>query len=244
MRIDIPAACREAIGIWRRDREPILAVAGFFFFLPNLALGLFMASGDPVRSGEPADRQALVDALQTYLAENAHWLLLQAVAELIGVGVLLVMLLDPARPTVGAALKTVFRRLPVLIVVSLLVNLAKAIGILAFILPGLMVIGRTFLVLPVLLAEPDRRFGAAMQRALAMTQGQVVPLVALSGLLYFSAQFVVLVLSGTAGAASSGGGNPVTMAMLAAAVSLVGAAMSVAFTLVRATVYRRLASNG
>ncbi len=242
MKLDIAAACREALGIWRRDRDVIVAVAGVFFFLPNFALALFLSRGDG--AAQPGDQQAMVEALQRYLVDNAHWLGLQAVAELVGIAVLLALVLDPSRPTVREALIAAFRRLPILIVAMLLVSAAKLIGLLLFVLPLLYVIGRAFLVLPVLVAEPQRRFGDAMQRAVSLTEGQVIPLLAVSGLLYFGAQLVVLLLSGTAGAISSGGGNPVTLAMLSAAVAAVGAAMSVAFTLVRVTVYRRLASKG
>lgn len=242
MKIDIGAACREALELWRRDRDVIVAVAGVFFFLPNFALALFLSRGDG--AAQPGDQQAMVEALQRYLVDNAHWLGLQAVAELVGIAVLLALVLDPSRPTVREALVAAFRRLPILIVAMLLVSAAKLVGLLLFVLPLLYVIGRAFLVLPVLVAEPQRRFGDAMQRAVSLTEGQVIPLLAVSGLLYFGAQLVVLLLSGTAGAISSGGGNPVTLAMLSAAVAAVGAAMSVAFTLVRVTVYRRLASKG
>ncbi len=244
MRIDIAAACREALGIWRRDRDVMVAVAGVFFFLPNLAMGLFMRPDPAVATASRGDQQLLVDTLQRYIVENMHWLVLQAVAELVGIAVLLFLLLDPSRPTVGEALRRTFARLPVLIVAVLLVNMAKLAGLLLLVLPMLYVIGRVFVVLPVLVAEPGRRFGDAMSRALALTDGQVMPLLALSGLLYFGAQLIVLLLGATASIVSSSGGNPATHAMLAAAVAAVGAAMSVAFTLVRATVYRRLASRG
>ena len=42
MKLNVAAACHEALEIWKRDRDVIAAVAGVFFFLPNLALALFM----------------------------------------------------------------------------------------------------------------------------------------------------------------------------------------------------------
>lgn len=244
MRLDGGAALREAMAIWRRDREVILAVAGMFFFVPNLALSLLLTAspGMAVDRGT-GDDGALLQALQAQWT-NAPWLALQALTELIGVAVLLALLLDPARPTVGEAIKTVFRRLPVLVGATLLINAAKLGGLAMFLLPGLYVIGRVFVVIPVLVAEPQRRFGEAMTRALTMTKGQVLQLLSLSALLFFGGQLVALLLAGTAGAVARSGGNPVTMAMLATAIAAVGAAMSTAFALVRATVYRRLASSG
>ncbi len=246
MRLDVAAAVREAVSIWRRDRDVIVAVAGIFFFLPNLMLSLLLTMDSAPVSADPAtaDNGAHVAALQAQLIENAPWLAVQALAELIGIAVLLALLLDPARPTVGAALRSVFRRLPVLVVAMLLVNAAKLGGLLLLVLPALYVIGRVFVVMPVLLAEPQRRFGDAMSRALALTRGHVLQLLSLSALLYFGGQLIALLLTSTASAVSRSGGNPVTMAMLATAIAFVGAAMSTAFALVRATVYRRLASKG
>ncbi|PXA97311.1 hypothetical protein DMC47_14465 [Nostoc sp. 3335mG] len=246
MRLDIGAAVNEAIAIWRRDRQVVVAVAGIFFFLPNLMLSLLLTMSKAPVIADPAtaDDSALLASIQAYLIDNAPWLLLQALAELVGIAVLLALLLDPARPTVADALRSVARRLPVLVAASLLVFLAKLGGLLLFLLPALYVIGRVFVVIPVLVAEPQRRFGDAMGRALALTKGHVLQLLGLSALLYFGAQLVALLLSSTAGAVSRSGGNPVTMAMLATAIAAVGAALSTAFALVRATVYRRLASKG
>ncbi|MFD1036355.1 hypothetical protein ACFQ15_17100 [Sphingomonas hankookensis] len=244
MKLNVGAAIQEALAIWRRDRDVIVAVAGVFFFLPNLALSLFMRTDRiTVRAGTQDD-QALLASMQSYLVDNIHWLALQALAELVGIAVLLALILDPARPTVGEALRTAFRRLPVLVVATLLINAAKLGGLILFILPMLYVIGRVFVVLPVLMAEPERRFGDAMGRAIELTKGHALQLLSLSGLIFFGGQMVVLLLSATASAVSAGGTNPVTMAILAFAASVVAAAMSIAFTLTRATIYRRLASNG
>ncbi|KQM41505.1 hypothetical protein [Sphingomonas sp. Leaf10] len=247
MRIDIGAALREAVAIWRRDRQVILAVAGMFFFLPNLALSLLLTTARTQLSIDAAaatDDRAMLAVMQAQLIENAPWFALQLLIEVIGVAVLLTLLLDARRPTVGEALRSVVRRLPVLVAATLLVNVAKSVGLLLLLLPGLYVIGRVFVVLPVLIAEPQRRFGDAMTRALTLTRGHVLQLVSLSAMLYFGGQLVALLLTSTANAVSRSGGNPVTMAMLATAIAFVGAALSTAFALVRATVYRRLASRG
>lgn len=244
MKPDIGAACRAALGQWRRDRDVIVAIAGVFFFLPNLLLGLFMAPGEAAgAAGGVADDAALIESLAAYFTANVHWLALQAVAELFGVGVLLALLLDERRPTVGAAMATTARRLPTLVAVTLVTNIAKVVGLMLFVLPGLFVIGRTFVVLPAIMARASG-IGETVSKALSLTEGRAVQLVALSGAVYFAAQTAVLLLSATARVVSSGGTNPVTTAMLAAAVSIVGAMMSIAFVLVRAAVYRVLVNKG
>ncbi|KQM66689.1 MULTISPECIES: hypothetical protein [unclassified Sphingomonas] len=244
MRLSIAAACAEASHIWKRDRDVIAAVGGVFFFLPNLALSLFMRATSVTVGGDTQDDQALLASMQSFLVDNAPLLAFQMVAELVGVAVLLTLLLDPARPTVGEALRIVARRLPVLVAVTMLINIALVCGMALFIVPGLYVIGRAALVLPVLIGEPERRFGDAIGRALDLTRGRVIQLLSLWALIFIGAYFVQTLLQGLARAASSGGSNPVTLGMVAVATSAVSMATAIAYTLVRAAIYRRLASNG
>lgn len=243
MRIDIGAACRDALAIWRRDRDIMVAVAGMFFFLPNLLLELLVFPAARVAQ-RGADDQAALDTVMRFVGDNIHWLALQSLAELAGVATLLALLLDPSRPTVGAALGSVARRLPVLVAAAVLVNIAVFAGLLLLLLPGLYVIGRAAMVLPVLMAEPERRFGDACAQAVTLTAGRVAQLLAIWGLIFFGSQLIQIVLNGTARAASFGGGNPVTAAMLATAMAAVAAGTVLAFTLVRATIYVRLTSKG
>ncbi len=244
MRLNVAAACHEALQFWKRDRDVIAAVAGVFFFLPNLALALFMRIDTVAARAGAQDDQALLAAMQSYLVDNAPLLGFQMIAELVGVAVLLALLLDPARPTVGEALRIVLRRFPVLLAATILLNIAIGGGMLLFLVPGLYVIGRAALVLPVLLGEPERRFGDAIGRALDLTQGRVIQLLSLQALIFVGAYFVQQLLQGLAGVASSGGGNPVTLGMVAVAAAAVSMATTIAYALVRVAIYRRLASNG
>ncbi len=246
MRLNIAAACAEASTIWKRDRDVIAAVGGVFFFLPNLAMALFarVETLTVSTTGGAADDQALLASMQSFLVDNAPMLAFQMIAELAGVAVLLALLLDPTRPTVGEALQVVARRLPVLIGAMLLINIALVCGMALFIVPGLYVIGRAALVLPVLVAEPERRFGDAVGRAIELTRGRVIQLLSLWALIFVGAYFVQTLLQSLARAASSGGGNPVTLGMVAVATSAVSMATAIAYTLTRAAIYRRLASNG
>jgi len=244
MKLNVAAACHEALEIWKRDRDVIAAVAGVFFFLPNLALALFMRVDSVAARAGAQDDQALLAAMQSYLVDNAPLLAFQMIAELVGVAVLLALLLDPARPTVGEALRIVAGRLPVLVGATMLLNVAIVGGMALFIVPGLYVIGRAALVLPVLVGEPDRRFGDAIGRALDLTRGKVAQLLSLWALIFIGAYFVQMLLQGVAGAASSGGSNPVTAVIVAVMTSGVSMATATTYTLVRATIYRRLASKG
>lgn len=244
MKLNVAAACHEALKIWKRDRDVIAAVAGVFFFLPNLALALFMRVYSVAARAGAQDDQALMAAMQSYLVDNAPLLAFQMIAELIGVAVLLALLLDPARLTVGEALRSVVRRLPILVAATLLINIAIAGGMLLFIVPGLYVIGRAALILPVLVSEPERRFGDAIGHALDLTRGKVVQLLSLWALIFIGAYFMQMILQGVARAASSGGSNPVTAVIVAVLTSAVSMATAIAYTLVRATIYRRLASKG
>ena len=244
MRLNVAAACHDAVQIWKRDRDVIAAVGGVFFFLPNLALALFMRESSVTVPVEPKDDQALMASMQSFLVDNAPLLAFQMVAELVGVAVLLALLLDPARPTVGDALRIVARRLPVLIAATMLLNIALVCGVALFIVPGLYVIGRAAMVMPVLQAEPERRFGDAVGRALDLTRGRVLQLLSLWALIHLGAYFIQSALQSIARAASAGGTNPFTAGIIAIAISAMSMAAAIAYTLVRATIYRRLASKG
>ena len=239
MKIDLQAAIAEALATWRRDRRIIAAVAGVFFVLPAMAVLLLLPT---IGAGEPVDAAEAVQLLARYAAEHAHWLFAQMLLELFGAGVLLALLLDPARPTVGEALAAAARRMPALVAAWLLLAAAKYAGGLLLLVPGFYVIGRVFVVLPVLMAEPRRRLADAVAHGVTLTAGLGFALFGVSALLFLAGQFAGL-LAGSIGALAARGGGAAGAAIAALLSAVVGAGMSVAFALVRASVYRRLAAS-
>lgn len=103
MKFDMSEAWREATAMIAANREVLLVVAGIFFFLPSLLLGLTM----PDVQGMMA---AGTEAAQTQMAAfyGDYWWLftLVVIASMIGYLALLALLRDHSRPTVGQAMRT------------------------------------------------------------------------------------------------------------------------------------------
>lgn len=92
----------------RANLQMVAVMAGVFFFLPYLAMSLLMPqvlAQQTGMMGDPANAQAMIDALGAVYAENWWAFLLVAVAQVIGTLALLVLLGDNSRPTVGEALQ-------------------------------------------------------------------------------------------------------------------------------------------
>jgi hypothetical protein len=116
-KLDMGLAWTEATGLIGANRDTVSAIGGLFFFLPALAVALFipeMATSatipPPGAGGGAANQQAVMqEALNQITAMYvANWPLFAAVtiAQFVGSLSLLALLTDRGRPTVGEALKT------------------------------------------------------------------------------------------------------------------------------------------
>ena len=109
MKFNMSEAWRDATAMMSGNREVLLIVAGLFFFLPSLVLGLALG-----------DVQSEVESLATGNPESAtriafsiygQWwwlLLLIAIVSVVGYLALLALLRDTSRPTVGEAMRIGF----------------------------------------------------------------------------------------------------------------------------------------
>ena len=91
------------------NREVLAAIAGVFFLLPMLAASVFRPR---VELGDHLNQQQLADALTRYLAEAMPLMMLLSLPMLVGTLTMLVVMLDSARPTVGAAIRQGVAALP------------------------------------------------------------------------------------------------------------------------------------
>jgi hypothetical protein len=142
----------QAGNLWRSESALLVPLAAIFFFLPVLAVLLVV----PIVDLGGLEGEARAEAMLATIRGHLPWTLAQAVVQTFGVGTILTLLLDPARPTVGEAIRRAFVRLPGLLVARLCALAGVALGLLAFVVPGLYLIGRTFLTSSVYIAEPAR----------------------------------------------------------------------------------------
>ena len=108
-RFDSMKVWDEAAAALLANREVLLAVTGVFAVLPIFALAQFLPLPEPVQGQAPAQ---LLERWGQYF--DAYWLpfLAGLLAELFGMLVALALLGDPARPTVGEAIRQAGRAMP------------------------------------------------------------------------------------------------------------------------------------
>jgi hypothetical protein len=230
----------DAWAIAAADRALLIPVAGMFYFLPQLALRLFVVDARSPKAPPPQDwNEALAGIRQFYLDH----LTALAAAELWTIAGTLLLLLFYLRR--GSDLRGAFSAmLPVIpsyLLLALLLNTAIAAGFLAFLLPGYYLFGRLLLASPILAAE--RRIGAikAIERSWSMSRGR--------GFVFAGLGIFPTVMGYLAGLPVEALGDALNRAPLANPVSAmlietIGAAIvcatMLATTLIRVSLYRRM----
>lgn len=249
MKLSLAGVLADARMLWRSERELLLPIAGVFYFLPALALRLFVPQ--PEIAGI-AEEEAMRLTL-AWLSGNAPWFALQLALQLFGSAALLVLLLDRARPSAGRAIGKGAALLPRLIGGSAI--LLMPIGALGMLLLGiggallfmlaiplaLYVLGRSFVLLPLLAAERERDIVSGVVAAFRRTVGNGWRLLVLSMLIYFPLMIASEVLIGIGERTGAAGG-----AIVALCVSAAGAAAGLCQLLFQVAAYRALteASRG
>lgn len=235
MRFTLAGVLAEARTLWRSDQELVLRIAAVLIFLPQLAVLLFLPRGPDL---EGLAGEALIRALEPWIASVWPWALAAALLQTLGQASILSLLLDPRRPSVGEAIMSALPLLPGIFLVSILIIAAQFAGFFALILPGLYVMGRSFLILPSILARPRDGLGGGIIAGIRHThrRGWMIALIPFSILV--ATQLVgqlILALAPSAGGTIS----PAAMAAGAAA-SLIAALSITAHALFQAATYRVL----
>lgn len=225
----------EAGALWRSDQELVLRIAAVFVFLPQLAVLLFLPKAPDVAG---LTGEAWIDALQPWFAIILPWMLAAALVQILGQASVLMLLLDARGPSVGEAIARALPLLPGVFFVALAINLAQIAGLAALIVPAIYVMGRCFLILPSIVARPERGLGHGIVAGIRHThlRGWLIGLIPFS--IFIAGQLLgqlVLALVPAESAAAS----PSVMAANAAA-SLIAALSVTAHTLLQAAAYRVL----
>jgi len=182
MRLRYPDVFADAGAMWRGARDVLLPVAAVFFFLPGLGLRLFLPQPDTTGLAD----EALRTAIDAWLSGAMPWLVVVILTQTYGAALLLLMLLDPGRPTLGAAMLRTLRLIPGLLAAQLIVAAGVALGFLVLIVPGFYLLGRTILTSASYLTSPERGSIAAAVEGFERTRDNGW----LLALLWFSAYAV------------------------------------------------------
>lgn len=150
-----------------KGNASLLAVlAGAFLLLPNFAQSIWA----PPPEIKAFDMNA-IKALNDYFFSNFPVLLLCQLPVWFGTAAILTLLLDTQRPTVGDALKAAGVLLIGVVLLNWLTQIAVFGGMLAFLLPGLYLLGRLAVAAPAQMAERIANPLKAISRSFEITRG-------------------------------------------------------------------------
>jgi len=245
MKISFANLLADAWGLFRRDTDLLLRVAAPFLFLPAFAMTLLvpaMPLPDANIADASARAQAWSDQLSTWFQGYGLGMIAAYAVVYYGVAVIVALLIDPTRPDVAGALKRAARLFPRFFLAMILVSIPAGLGLYLLLIPGLYVVGRTILTAPIIVAEQPIGVWASIRRSLALSRGAGLSLFGLVALAYVTGllggqPFLLL----AQWLATTGGGNPVAIALVDAAAALVGMLTQLALALIAVAAYRRLA---
>lgn len=217
-RFDSNRAWQQATAAIRANREVLLALAGVFFLVPNLAFALLFPQPVPPAG---ADQKAMMDfALSTY-SRMLPFVIPVMVMQAAGTLGMLTLLTDRTRPTVGEAIRTGFgavlpylasqivlgfalgiAALPIMILFSILGGKALAtVGLIVVFVVWLYGWVRTALAAPVMAIEGLRNPIAALVRSWRLTRGNTLRILAFVGLIALAFTVVLMVATALLGVA-------------------------------------------
>jgi len=242
----------DAWAAWRRDWTVLTAVAGMFVFLPQLALLLLVPDVPDIATvtgTDPTDptMQAYVAAFQTWVASYGLLYLGVVVTALYGQFALVAVYLTPGSATVGGALGSALRLLPRLLLASAVWMLPLGlIGVILARVPFLilplfaLIMARTLLIGPAILAARPIGAVAAIGRSVVLTRGHMLVLASVI-LTIVLAQFLLSTpLVALDQWMAKNAPNPIARLIVDALAAGVAALSSTVMALVQVAVWRRL----
>lgn len=243
MRLSLGSALADAAALWRSERDLIVRIAGVFYLLPILALGM-LASG--MALPDQASPEQVREAVGNFYRANLVWLLLISVAFEFGSLALLKLFFEGGK-TVREVLQAAAVRLLPFVLLGFANGAVMQLGFTLFIVPGLYIFGRTWMMGAAYAAEPGRGLFGAIERGFRLSAGNGWRLALLGfgvAIVMGAAVFALLIVAQMLIAAT--GGAQWARAVFLVPVAAAGAGAYAAFTLVRIAAYRRLAgsSNG
>ena len=165
VKLDAARAWSDAMTMLKAAPDVLLTVAGFFIMLPMLLLDMFRPM---TLSGA---RGTALQEMLAWTEANILWIVLAAVIGALGRLAILVMLLEPSRPTAGESLAAAARLLVLFVATDLVIGLLWMGGAMLFVLPWLYLIGRTFLAEATFVAERARSPIAAIAAGFEASRG-------------------------------------------------------------------------
>lgn len=237
----------DAWGIFRREADLILRVAGPLIFLPAFAVQLLCDPLPPLPAA-PRDESAMeawLTVVSAWGQGNAFWYLLADLIAMVGLAMIALLLLAPERPSVSEALQIALRRLGRFVLANLLVAIPVGLGLYILVLPGLYAQARLIATLPLLAAEPGQGAARAVGRSWQLTQSAAWGILGAVVALFLLQRLAVSPLFPLdAWLREPGHDNPFLIALVTALLAIAASAYNVGLLLLGVVAYRRFASSG
>ncbi len=167
-KLDIAAAWSDALSLLRSNAEITLIIVGLFMLLPLVLFNLMAPQPVPA-PGVTFDE--LMAMFSGWFSDNWYWFLTLTLFSAVGNMALLLVVLNPAKPTVEAALKLAVALLPVVLLTGLLQGLIIGLGFLLLLVPGIYFAVKLCLSSSVIAAEESRNPVEIFGRSWSLTKG-------------------------------------------------------------------------
>lgn len=237
---------------WRADWPVLLSVSGAFLFLPQLAVLLLVPAFpdlSQVTSSDPNDPalRAAAAAITEWLADYAVWQVAVALLALFAQFAIVAWYLTPGRPSVARALASALRLLPRMTAASIAWMLP--LGIVAVLLmrvpvlvfPAIaLVLARTLLIGPAILAERPIGAFAAIGRSFRATRGSMTMLASIVLGVVIAQYLLTLPLAASDRWMTLHGPNPIARGIVDAFAAGASAIGAVAMALIQVAAWRNL----
>ena len=267
-KLDMTQAWNSALALLSGSKDMVVILAGVFFFLPNMVVGILMPVTPDAQAPEAPDPQTLEEALEqmteqlSALFGDIWWMFLVVLAvQAVGTLALLALLANRARPTVGEAVGFGLTALipylasQIILMLAIVAAFTALISVGTVINPALGALGallgfvvaaylwtKTSLVAAVMATEGQLNPIAALKRSWQVTKGNSLRLFAFYLLLGLAAGVLVVVIGMVLGL-SALMGDTVSTIVSALGNSLVTMVYAVVSMAVLASIYRQLSGG-
>lgn len=240
MSLSLRGALTDAATLWRTDRDLMARIGSVFLLLPILAIGYLSTTIEVAPATAPEDVRETVAA---FYRANIVAVVAISLALEFGTLMLLNLYLQRGR-SVGELMKASAVRLLPWVLLAMANGAILQLGFALFVVPGVYIFGRTWMMGPAYVAEPERGLLGAIERGFRLSAGNGWRLALLGfgvAIMIFAAIFALVILVQLL--ATALGGGALIYAVLLVPVAAAGAAAYAFFTLVRIAAYRRLGGS-
>ena len=251
MNFDVAGVLADAWRMWKRDRDLLLGVGGFFLFLPQFAVLALIPEvpGVPAGVSDEEAIRTLTPIMTQWISNYGLAWIAAALCATFGALLVYVLYLRRGRLALKDALPATLWLLPRYLLVSMLASLPVllfAVPMLGFLLliPVLYALGRMILAGAAMVAEQPLGAVAAVKRSIELTRGHGlvfagIAVVLLLGVRLLPYPFVALghMLDGATIA------NPVSAVLLDGMAAATASFAAIATILIEVALYRRLVAS-